>query len=71
MASTRSDRCQTPISPALPETVSEAAVRFRAGEDAELAYQLQNREYDEHHRLNEHQRKLVASDIRIAKTPFF
>ena len=35
--------------------------------DAELAYHLQNREYEEHQLRNEYERKLVASDIRIAK----
>lgn len=42
-STTRSDRSQTPVTPALPVNVTEAAFRFRAGEDAELAYHLQNR----------------------------
>jgi hypothetical protein len=36
------DRSQTPASPSLPANVLDAAGRFRAGEDAELAYHLQN-----------------------------
>lgn len=61
----RHDRSATPSY--IPKNVREAAGIFRTGEDAELAYRLQNKEYVDIQQYNEQERKLVSDDIRVAK----
>ncbi|CBY39276.1 unnamed protein product [Oikopleura dioica] len=59
------ERSETPAN--LPKNVEEATGIFRVGEDAELAYRLQEQEYVDVQQFNENERKIVAHDIRLAK----